>query len=191
MGVVTLDAHAVLEGRMLFVAPRLEIVERMALLTETADVLLLQRKRLSPVRGVMAHVAAPRHDRVVRALFQEFRLVRGVGIVADRAGLSLNRIICVRLHERRAAAFVTGEAKRRLRLDEEVRLVRAVGKMARLAPLRLKDLVHRLLFKKLLLVAAIAEVLAFSGEQMVPLRGMRVMEARAFSRFPGGVAVVF
>ena len=40
MGVVTLGAHAVLEGRVLFVAPRLEIVERMALLAETAHVLL-------------------------------------------------------------------------------------------------------------------------------------------------------
>jgi len=76
MGIMTLDAHAALEGRVLFVPPRFEIVQRMALLTKTADIFLLQRERLYPIRGIMAHIAAPRHDRIVRAFFHKFRLVR-------------------------------------------------------------------------------------------------------------------
>lgn len=73
--IMTLDAHPLFERHMLDRAACPEIVTHMALFTETPDVVLFQRKRFIRTWGVMAHVAAGRHDRIVRARFQEFWLV--------------------------------------------------------------------------------------------------------------------
>ena len=89
------------------------------------------------------------------------------------------------LFECRVAAFVAIHAERRLRLDKEILLVRAVSAMAHRAPLRLQDLMHGLLFKVFLFMALIADGRALGLEQPLPLRGMRVVARRALACLQG------
>ncbi len=170
-----MDAHPLLERLVLDGAAGLQVLRRVALLAETADVLLFQRKGLPRGRRIMAHIAAARDDRIMRARLHEFRLVRGMRIVAQRAGLLLNGVIAVRRFERRFSAVVAGQAELRFRLDQQVLLVGAVGKVTHLAPLCLHDLVHRFLFKVLFLVALIADFLSLPVEQVLRLGCMGIV----------------
>jgi len=111
--------------------------------------------------------------------------------MADHAGLVLNGIVAMCGFECLFAAVMTGQAERRLGLDQEILLIRTMGIMARPAPLCLQDLVNYLLFKKLLLVAAIADILDISVEQMGRRRGMRIVAGYTFAAFQCGVNIFF
>jgi hypothetical protein len=187
MRVVTLAAHAVLEGCVHDCATGLQVLKHMTLLTETAGVLLFQCKGFPRGRGVMAHVTAPRHDRVMRARLQEFRLVRRVRIVADNAGFRLNGIVPVRLHERRVTFVMTGQAEGRFLLYQEVLLVRTVRWVTHATTLRLQYLMHCFLLKVLFLMALIAEVLSLRLKEMTRLRRMRIVTGRTLSLFQGSM----
>lgn len=175
VGVMTLDAHPLLERRVLDGAACLQVLKRVTLLAETADVFLFQRKGFPRGRSIMAHVAAGGYDRIMRARLHELRLVRGMRIVTEHAGLLLNGVVAVRRFERRFAAVVAGQAERLLSLDQKVLLVGAVRKMTRLASVGLHDLVHRFLFKVFFLVALIADFLSFRFEQVLPLGSMGIV----------------
>ena len=185
MGVVALDTHAVLEGRVLHRAACLEIVSHVTLSAEAADIVLFRRKGFLRGRGVMAHVAAGRHDWIVRACLHEFWLLRGVGIMTGRAGFCLNGIASMGRLERRLAGVMTGQAERNLRLDEEIRLIGAVREVAHSAPLRLYYFVYRFLFKVLFFVALITDLFPLRLEQLFRLGGMRVMADGAFTGLQG------
>src|SRR5512143_1507804 len=97
MWVMTLVAHPVLERHVLHGAAGLKIVMRMTLRAEVSYGAFLHAKGLVSVRRVMAHIAASRDNGIVRARLHEFRLVRGMGIVTDRAGFCLHWIIAMSL----------------------------------------------------------------------------------------------
>jgi len=94
--IVALNAHSLFERHMLVRPACFEIFTHMTLRAEVADGAVRQRKGFFRVRGSMTHVTTRRHDRVVRARLQEFRLIRGVRVVAHHAGLRLNGIVAMR-----------------------------------------------------------------------------------------------
>jgi hypothetical protein len=112
---------------------------------------------------------------------EELRLRRGMGIVAYRTPLRLDRIIPVGLLEGVLAAFVAGHTERRFRLLQKVFFIGAVRRMTRQATLCPACLMDDFLFIVFLFVTEITDFASLCPEQARSLRGMGVVAGGAFA----------
>lgn len=125
--------------------------------------------------GIMACLTGASKNRGMETRLEEVRLRRGMGVMTAQTGLLLYGIPSVGLLERRCAALMTGKAQFRGRLYEKILLARGVCKMAGPAPLLLQYPVDDFIFKFFLLVAAETEFAAFSLQEVIRLRCVRVV----------------
>ena len=98
-----------------------------------------------------------------------------MGVMTDRAGFCLYRIITMSFFKTLLSFVMTGKTKGDRFLFQKSLVVRTVGKMTGLATAILKDFVYHLLLIVFFFVAIIADIVALGLEKMAGLRGMRVM----------------
>jgi hypothetical protein len=102
-----------------------------------------------------------------------------MGIVADRAGLLLDRVSAVRLLERAGSGLVAGDTEVRWRHREEILFGRGVRKMALHAPLLFQSLVRDLLLETRLIVALEADCIPFGTQEVRRIRCMWIVARNA------------
>ena len=160
----------------------------MALVTESAP-LFRRSERLRRCGRIVAVAAACFGDGFMGTRFQQFRLRRRMGVVAEGARGRFHRIAAVRLLERPFPGIVTGNTQRDRRLDQQVFFVGSVGEVARLASARGQDFVDGFLLVAFLLVALVAKLGTFRLQEVTRLGGVRVMARGAFPARQCGVNI--
>src|SRR5574341_1434562 len=190
VGGMTRRAHPVLERSVVHLAARPQLRRVVAVGAE------LVRRVGGPerVRGrgrVVADLALERDDRVVGARLQELHLRRGVRIVAPGArGGPLHGIRSVSLPERGLRRLVTGQTQGHRRLQQEVLLVGAVGRVAGEAALRRRGRVHDLPLVRFFLVAPVAGLAALGLHQVARRGAVRIVAVGAPAALEGRVDVL-
>lgn len=186
MRIVAREAFPSLEGIVQDRSPRLYFGFVVALVAERTSLLRRAEGFWRSGRGV-ARVATLLDHGIVGAFLQELCPGGGVRIVATRAGGRFHGVIPMRIFEPSFPRVMTGKAKGRLRLYEQIVLVRAVRMVAGPASLLLDDGMNDLLLIGLFLVALVARFRAFRLEEVAPLGGVRVVAGDAFSGPQRGV----
>jgi len=166
MRVMTLVTHPLLERQVLHSTTRLQAFRIVALSAGGPTAALLNSECFICVGCIVAHVAACRHDWAVSTCHEQLRLVRGMGIMANHAGPGLHWVVAMCFPKGGSVAIMAGETERRLRFDQEVLLVRAVGFVAGTASLGIQHLMHVFLFIIFFLVAPVAELFSLHLEQI-------------------------
>ena len=134
MGVMTFQARTVFERFMLNGAAPGQILRIVAVTTQLT-VFCRRIKSIAVRWSVVARLAFGAHDRIMRAGPEERGLRRRMGVVADRAGFLLDRILPVCLFEGAVAALVAGHTELRWSHRQEIALRRRVRKMTFPTPL--------------------------------------------------------
>ena len=104
--------------------------------------------------------------------------------MATRTGSLVHRIIAMGLFKGGFAAVMATEAKGSLRLNQEVFLVRTVGRVASCTTF-LPHFMEYFLFIILFLMALIASFVTLCFQQVAGLRGMGIMALNAFPSLQG------
>ena len=178
MGIMAAQAITIFEGRVLDRPSGPERLHFMTLETE-GSTFLSDGKRLLCCRSGMTRRAFKRSNRFVNAGFKQLGLGGTMRIMADQARFSFHRIVGVALLEGCVFTVVAAKAKGLFRLGQQVLLVRAMCAMTSLAPFFKQHLMHDLLLKKFLLVAAIADCVSFGQKHSRPLRTMSIVTLAA------------
>jgi hypothetical protein len=116
--------------------------------------------------GVVACLALGPDHRIMGTRLQKFRLLRGMGIVADRAGSLLDRIFAVRIPKVAIVALMAGSTKCRGRLGKEIFIRRSVRKVAFPTPFFRQNLVRNILAVVFLSMAFEAYLIAFRTQKI-------------------------
>ena len=185
---MTEQALAVLERQMLHFPRALHAGGVVATRAQLGSGEVHRERLLRRWRHVARAAVRARNGRVHAGLQQAW-LRRTVGAVAPGARDPIDGVAAVRLREPWLGGGVTAEAQRLFLLDEEVRLLRSVRRMADGAAVRLDDLVGDLLRVGRLVVALKADLRRFRREQVGGIRGMRVVAQHARPALDGGVDV--
>ena len=175
---MALEARALLERLVLKVIPFAQVI---GIVTAEAEfcVCLRRFEGVDVRRGVVACLALGPDHRVMSTRLQKFRLLRAMGIVADRTGLLLDGISAVRIPKVAIVALVAGNTKRCGGLGKEILLRGGVRKMAFPAPFFLQNLVHNILAVVFLSMAFDAYLIAFSTQEIWGFRCVGVVAGGA------------
>ena len=111
--------------------------------------------------------------------------------MAEATGNFMHRILVVGFLEGGLAAVMTGQAKGRSSLHQEVFFIRAVSEVANQTPFRLDDCMDDLLLEVFFPVALVTGFTSFELEKVIGLGGMGVMADDAFSLLKDGMNVRF
>lgn len=168
MRVVAGKAHPAFKGRVLDIASLFQFHHIMAGIAKIG-VLLGGFKRLLGTGRIMTGITHPLGHRGMHACFQQLGLFGRVGVVAHSTGLCFDRIVPMGLLEGCCPGIVTLHAKGSLFSNQEVFLIRAMGKMAGPAPLLVQNFMYNLFLVVFLFMALIAEVASFRSQQITCL----------------------
>jgi hypothetical protein len=171
---MTLEACALLERLML---ENLPIAQVIRIVTAEAEfgVCLCRFEGVGVRWGVVACFALGPDHRIMGARLEKLRLLRGMGIVADRTGLLLDGIFAVRILKIVIIALMAGDTKLRGRLGEEILLGRSMREVTFPAPFFLQNLVRNILAVVLLSMALEAYLIAFSTQEIWGFRCVGVV----------------
>jgi hypothetical protein len=162
---MALEASALLKGLMLKSVPFAQVI-RIVTAEAQFGVCLCRFERVGIRWGVVACFALGPDHRIMGARLQKFRLLRGMGIVADRTGLLLDGIFAVRISKVAIVALMAGSTKRRGGLGKEIFLRRSVRKVAFATPFFLQNLVHNILAVVFRSMAFEAYLIAFGTQKI-------------------------